>query len=394
MTIEERFWAKVDRTGDCWLWTGCVDKDGYGLFYSDRTQRAHRFAWELIVGPLPPDGLDHRHTCPKRCVNPGHLRPASAKQNAENLGAVRSNTGIRGVSWEKGRGRFVAHVKHNGKSIYVGRFLTIEEANAAVVAKRVELYKAVSAVARCFGNLANDMSAAGYTDAEAAAIKTEIAHYVAVREEVKLGAGENVDFKQYEPGMRFLLDTYIQADPSEVVADFEDTGLIELIVKLGAGAIDKLPKGLKKDKEAVAATIANNIRKVIIDEHAMNPKYYDKMSQLLDALIEQKRQGAIDYQQYLAKLIEQAEQLGKHESDTEYPAWANNAARRALIDFELSEEQATKVDKAIMYNKPDRWVGNPLKERRVKRAVRAALPDDFDRLDQLMDLIRARDEYR
>lgn len=47
-----------------------------------------------------------------------------------------------------------------------------------------------------------------------------------------------------------------------------------------------------------------------------------------------------------------------------------------------------------MYNKPDRWVGNPLKERRVRRAVRAALPADFDRLDRLMNLIRARDEYR
>ena len=131
------------------------------------------------------------------------------------------------------------------------------------------------------------MSAAGYSDAEAAAIKKEIAHYAAVRDEVKLGAGEDIDFKQYEAGMRFLLDTYIQADASETVADFKDTGLIELIVQLGAGAIDKLPKGIKKDPEAVAETITNNMRKVIIDERAMNPKYYDKMSELLDALIEQ-----------------------------------------------------------------------------------------------------------
>ena len=78
--------------------------------------------------------------------------------------------------------------------------------------------------------------------------------------------------------MRFLLDTYIQADASETVADFEDTGLIQLIVEMGAGAIDKLPKGIKNDPEAVAETIANNMRKVIIDERAMNPKYYDKMS--------------------------------------------------------------------------------------------------------------------
>ena len=86
-------------------------------------------------------------------------------------------------------------------------------------------------------------STAGYSDAQAAAIKAEIAHYATVRDEVKLGAGEDIDFKQYEAGMRFLLDTYIQADASEIVADFQDTGLIELIVEMGAGAIDKLPEG-------------------------------------------------------------------------------------------------------------------------------------------------------
>ncbi|EUA93862.1 type I restriction-modification system restriction subunit domain protein [Mycobacterium ulcerans str. Harvey] len=45
-----------------------------------------------------------------------------------------------------------------------------------------------------------------------------------MRAEVKLGAGEDIDFKQYEAGMRFLLDTYINAHASEVVSNFEDTG--------------------------------------------------------------------------------------------------------------------------------------------------------------------------
>src|ERR1039457_2503605 len=119
------------------------------------------------------------------------------------------------------------------------------------------------------------MTAAGYSETEAAAIKDEIAHYVNVRDEVKLGAGEDVDFKQYEAGMRRLLDTYISADPSEVISNFGDSTLIQLIVKLGAGALDKLPNGIKKDPEAVAETIANNIRKLIIDERPLNPKYYD-----------------------------------------------------------------------------------------------------------------------
>ncbi len=262
-------------------------------------------------------------------------------------------------------------------------------------AKRVELYKAVAAVTRAFGNLANEMADAGYSDTEAAAIKSEIAHYAAVRDEVKLGAGEDVDFKQYEAGMRHLLDTYISAKPSEVLSDFKDTGLIQLIVQLGAGAIDKLPEGIKKDPDAVAETITNNMRKVIIDERAMNPKYYDKMSDLLDAVLEERRKGAIDYQQYLAKLIEQAEKLGKGESDTPYPEWANNGARKALIDyFWPSTELAIDVDEVVRHTKPDSWIGNPMKEKKVKLAIKGALPDDYDRLDELFDLVKARHEYR
>lgn len=239
------------------------------------------------------------------------------------------------------------------------------------------------------------MTAAGYSDAEAVAIKGQIAHYAAVRDEVKLGAGEDVDFKQYEAGMRFLLDTYIQADASETVADFKDTGLIQLIAQMGASAIEKLPKGIKDSPEAVAATITNNMRKVIIDERAMNPKYYDKMSELLDALIDERRKGAIDYKKYLERLIDQAQKLGKRESDAVYPTWADNGAKRSLLDFGLpAADIAIAVDRAVMLSKPDHWIGNVMKEKRVKRALRKVLPDDYDRLDELFDLVKARDEYR
>ena len=126
--------------------------------------------------------------------------------------------------------------------------------------KRVELYKAVSAVVRAYANLANEMDAAGYSAAEAAAIRAEVAHYAKVRDEVKLGAARTLTSSSTKPAMRFLLDTYIQADSSEKVADFGDIGLIQLIVQLGADAIAKLPKGIRNDPEAVAETIANNVR--------------------------------------------------------------------------------------------------------------------------------------
>src|SRR3712207_7652940 len=54
-------------------------------------------------------------------------------------------------------------------------------------------------------------------------------------------------------------------------SSFENAGLIELIVKLGADAVDRLPEGIRKDPEAVAETITNNMRKLIVDEYATNP---------------------------------------------------------------------------------------------------------------------------
>ena len=282
---------------------------------------------------------------------------------------------------------------------YQRYFCAAEQGNAeqlkANEPKRVELYKSVTALVRTYGNLANEMEAAGYSAEQAASIKAEVAHYASVRDEVKLGAGEDVDFKQYEAGMRHLLDTYIQAKPSEVLSDFDNATLIDLIVKLGPTALDKLPAGIKKDPEAVAETITNNMRKVIIDERPLNPKYYDRMSELLDALLEERRKGALEYKDFLAKLLEQAAKLGKGESDTAYPEWADNGARRALYDFFYPDlNLAVEIDRAVRHSKPDSWVGNKLKEKKVRQAIRAALPGDFDKVDDLFDLVKARDEYR
>lgn len=261
--------------------------------------------------------------------------------------------------------------------------------------KRVELYKAVAAVTRAYANIANEMTIAGYSETESAAIKKEIAHYIDVRAEVKLGAGEDVDFKQYEAGMRFLLDTYIQANASQTISNFEDAGLVDLVVKLGAGALDKLPPGIKNDPEAVAETIANNVRKVIIDERALNSAYYDKMSDLLDAIIEARRKQALDYESYLAQLLETARKVGAKESDTEYPTWADNGAKRALVDFFFPDEHfAVEIDTIVRHTKPDSWVGNKMKERLVRNAIKKSLPDDFERIDDLLELVKARYEYR
>ncbi|GGD30259.1 restriction endonuclease subunit R [Microbacterium faecale] len=284
-----------------------------------------------------------------------------------------------------------------GTDQYRAYFVAREAGNAQEIKdnepKRVELYKAVSGVTRAFANIANDMSAAGYSPADVEKIKAEIAHYSDVRAEVKLAAGEDVDFKAYEADMRFLLDTYIKASASEVVSNFEDDGLIDLIVKLGAGAIDRLPPGIKKNKEAVAETIVNNTRKLIIDEHGTNPKFFDRMSELLDAVLEERRQQALAYEEYLAKILDIAQRSGEGHADRSYPGWATNGGQRALVDFFWPDsETALQIDYAVRNVKQHGWKGNGLKRKQVLRAIRRHVPEG-DRAEEVLDLLQRRDEY-
>lgn len=71
---EQRFWAKVDKGGDCWNWTAAKIWSGYGKFqFNGSSVGAHRVAWTLLRGPIP-EGLTVDHLCRNRaCVNPAHM---------------------------------------------------------------------------------------------------------------------------------------------------------------------------------------------------------------------------------------------------------------------------------------------------------------------------------
>lgn len=114
---EERFWAKVNKTDSCWVWTASRGGGGYGKFWINHEQGlrvAHRVSYMWLVGPIP-DDLQLDHLCRNRqCVNPDHLEPVTRSENVR-----------RGVGPEVTRARHISktHCTHGhplfGDNLYV-----------------------------------------------------------------------------------------------------------------------------------------------------------------------------------------------------------------------------------------------------------------------------------
>jgi len=238
------------------------------------------------------------------------------------------------------------------------------------------------------------MTQAGYSPQETAAIKAEVTHYTHIRDEIKVASGDYLDRKRYESAMRHLLDSYIRADDSAVFSEFRELGLVELIVTGGLEALEGLPNGLKKDPQAMAETIENNLRKTIVDENPVNPKYYEQMSQLLDALIKERRDSAIDYQDYLDRVKQLSHQVVQPFT-THYPPTLDTPAKKSLYDnLGKNEDLALRIDNVVRETKKDSWIGNRFKEREVARVVREAATGYKINVEKVVELVKNQREYQ
>ena len=259
--------------------------------------------------------------------------------------------------------------------------------------QRVALYKAAVGLLRAYANIGDEMEAAGYTATETSRIKERINHYLSVREIVRKASGETLDLKPYEADMRHLIDTYIEADEPRKISPFDNIGLLDLIVKTGiANAIATQLGGLKGDRNAIAETIENNVRKKIIKEHLNDPAYYEKMSALLDEIIALRKARAIEYEDYLKRIAELVKKVEAGQAE-DTPEKLDTPGKRALYsNLGQNEQLALRIDEAVRQVRPDAWRGVHTREQVVKGAIFNILQNQSE-VERIFLIVKAQKEY-
>ena len=284
--------------------------------------------------------------------------------------------------------------------------------------QRTALYKAAVALVRAYANIADELEPAGYDSADIVRIKQQLDRYLNVRELIRKASGETLDLKAYEADMRHLIDTYIEADEPRKISPFDNMSLLELIVKTGiANAIATQLGGLKGNKNAIAETIENNVRRKIIKEHLNDPAYYEKMSALLDEIIAARKAKAIAYEEYLKRIAELAKRVEAGlEDDAPEPLKKSPALRALYNNLKKSGSMLTRTDRAaetagewmssgdpilslalklddtVRTARPDGWRGVQAREQVIKAALYGVLQDVAE-VERLFLIIKAQREY-
>jgi len=285
-------------------------------------------------------------------------------------------------------------------------------------ALRISYYKAVAVLIRAFADIAHDLEEAGYTDAEAAALRKDVEFHSEIRSAIKKHSGEELDIKPYEADMRHLINTYIQADSAAKLGELDEVPLTELIIESGIhdAIARKLNERGKLSRNAIAEGIINNVRKTIIRERLTDPRFYEQMSKLLDDLIRQSRTDTAAYEEFLRKAEDLAKRLGAKQPQDGVPAVLhgnreatviyNNlprilaAGRPASMVAEPRPDDvgervnlALEIDRTMRERAPAGWKGDQAREAQVLNALFPLLARDRGATLALFELVKNQPGY-
>ncbi len=276
---------------------------------------------------------------------------------------------------------------------------------------RIAFYKATATFARAYAALAQSLAEAGYSDAEADALKKDVEFYTDTRAAIKKHSGEELDIKPYEADMRHLINTYIQADPATQLGELGDMSLTELIIETGIhdAIARKLNAKGKLSKNAIAEGIINNVRKTIIRDQLTDPRFYDQMSKLLDDLIKQSRADTAAYEQFLSMAEALVKRLADKQPEDSVPAVLHGMQEATVIYNNLVSLPATnfryptpeearaafavRLDRVVRESAPAGWKGDQAREAQVLNALYPILDRDRKATRALFEIIKNQPGY-
>lgn len=296
-----------------------------------------------------------------------------------------------------------ANVNGNEDTDYIDYFCGNDCESEEKTGLRDALYSLTSSLTRsfsdCSGKLESDY---GYSESQVSAIRKSISGYNQVKEMIRLASCDYIDLKAYEPDMRYILDTYIKADDSRKINTIGDRGLVELLINSTTTTPVDVLDGLSKNDVAKAEIIDNNIKHEIVKKTDSNPKYYGKLSEMLEDIIKQRKIEAISYEEYLKQVAELAKAVLHPEVSGNYPDEVReSAAKRALYDFFGRDvDKALSIDQSIRSSLSTNWKDNLQKQKKIKLAIYENLSlygygDDekYSKVEEIYSMIERQEEY-
>lgn len=258
--------------------------------------------------------------------------------------------------------------------------------------KRSKLYKYVRRYLNCYANLANSLEDMGYSEAERKEYAECAKKYDALKREIELRSNDHIDMRRYEPDMRQVLDLYVKAEDSEVIAKLDDTSFLDIVAAQNEEQLNDLPDELKDEYgRASAETVEANLREVIRKDSPFNPAYYGKLSIILQELIDKRKKEMLDYEEYMKELIELVKKA-RGKSANSYPESIKTPGMRALYDnLGQDENLAVRTHEVIKENALVGFRDNRLKQRKLIRALAKLLGDEM--AQKIYDIIKLHDEY-
>ena len=278
---------------------------------------------------------------------------------------------------------------------------------------RIAFYKQVTSFVRAYAEIANDLPEAGYSSSEIEVLQREVGFFSEVRLAIKHHSGEELDIKPFEAGMRQLINNYVLADETNPLGAVDKHSLMELIVETGIhdAIAQKLNSSGKRSKDSVAEGIVNNVRKTIIREQLTDPKFYDQMSNLLEDLIQQWRDGTASYEQFLERMEVLVKRVATGQQDGEIPAALKNRREAQVIYNNLPDilasdsggvetresspaaedrliKMALEIDEAMHEHAPAGFRGDSAREAQVLNALFPIMNRDRGATSALFELIK------